>query len=58
MTGLVGSVSSRIQAYGHRSSIHSFSLRVMDSPACPCGYDFENSNHYLLQFPWFTKPEI
>ena len=25
-----------------------YSLHVLDSPACPCGHDREDSNHYLL----------
>ena len=32
-----------------------FSLHVVDSPACPCGHDCENSNHYLLQCLLFYK---
>ena len=27
----------------------------MDSPACQCGHDCEDSNHYLLQCPLFYQ---
>ena len=27
---------------------HLFSLHVVDSPACPCGHNFEDSSHYLF----------
>ena len=36
-------------------NFHLFSLHVVDSPACPCGHDCEDSNHYLLQCPLFYK---
>ena len=32
-----------------------FSLHVVDSPACPCGHDCEDSNHYLLRCPLFYQ---
>ena len=32
-------------------NFHLFSLPIMDSPACPCGNDCEDSNHYLLRCP-------
>ena len=34
---------------------HLFSLHVVDSPACPCGNDCEDSNHYLLRCPLFYQ---
>ena len=36
-------------------SFHLFSLHVVDSPACPCGNDCEDSNHYLLRCPLFYQ---
>ena len=36
-------------------NFHLFSLHVVDSAACPCGNDCENSNHYLLQCPVFYQ---
>ena len=36
-------------------NFHLFSLHVADSPACPCGNDCEDSNHYLLQCPLFYQ---
>ena len=36
-------------------NFHLFSLHVVDSPACPCGNDCEDSNHYLLRCPLFYQ---
>ena len=36
-------------------NFHLFSLHVVDSPACPCGHDCVDSNHYLLQCPLFYQ---
>ena len=36
-------------------NFHLFSLHVVNSPACPCGHDCEDSNHYLLQCPLFYQ---
>ena len=36
-------------------NFHLFSLYVVDSPACPCGHDREDSNHYLLRCPLFYQ---
>lgn len=33
---------------------HLFSLHVMDSAACTCGFDLEDTNHYLFHCPLFT----
>ena len=30
---------------------HLFQLHVIESPACQCGHDYEDSNHYLLHCP-------
>ena len=35
---------------------HLFSLHVVDSPQCPCGYVLEDNHHYLLQCPLFNIP--
>ena len=32
---------------------HLFLLHVTDSSACPCGFDTEDANHYLLQCPLY-----
>ena len=32
---------------------HLFLLHVTDSPACPCGFDTEDANHYLLHCPLY-----
>ena len=32
-----------------------FSLHVVDSPACPCGQNREDSNQYLLQCPLYIQ---
>ena len=39
--------------WSSKLNFHLFSLHVVDSPACPCGHDWEDSNHYLLQSPLF-----
>ena len=36
-------------------NFHLFPLHVVDSPACPCGNDCEDSNHHLLQCPMFFQ---
>ena len=30
---------------------HLYQLHVIESPACQCGHDYEDSNHYLLHCP-------
>ena len=50
--------SSSMKHAQHRmkcSNFHLFSLHVVDSPACLCGHDCEDSNHYLLQCPLFYQ---
>ena len=37
---------------------HFYSLHVLDSPACPCGQDSEDSNHYLLLCPLYFQSRI
>ena len=34
---------------------HLFLLHVADSPACSCGFDNEDTNHYLLNCPLFNN---
>jgi len=36
-------------------NFHLFSLHVRDSPACPCGHNCEDTNHYLLYCPLFFQ---
>ena len=31
---------------------------MLDSPACPCGHDREDSNHYLLHRPLYFQARI
>lgn len=33
---------------------HLFGLHVIDSPACQCGFNHEDTNHYLLNCPLYT----
>ena len=37
---------------------HLFSLHVIDSPECSCGYQQEDSNHYLLHCPLFNNDRV
>ena len=37
---------------------HLFSLHVADSPSCPCGHDFEDSNHFLLKCPMYHQDRL
>ena len=37
---------------------HLFSLHVMDSPVCPCGYECEDTNDFLLHCPLFHVDRI
>ena len=37
---------------------HLYLLHVSDSPACPCGFNTEDTNHYLLQCPLFHQDRI
>ena len=39
-------------------NFHLYSLNVLDSPACPCGHDCENSNHHLLHCPLYLQARI
>ena len=39
-------------------NFHLYSLHVLDSPACPCGHDHEDSNHYLLHCPLYFQARI
>ena len=32
---------------------HLYDLHVVDSPACPCGFDFEAINHFFFNCPLF-----
>ena len=36
-------------------NFHLFSLHVVDSPACLCGHNREDSNHYLLRCPLYHQ---
>ena len=35
-------------------NLHLFLLHVADSPSCACGFDVEDSNHFLLECPLFN----
>ena len=35
---------------------HLYSLHVVASPGCSCGYDMEDNSHYLLKCPLFYVP--
>ena len=37
---------------------HLYSLHVIDSPVCPCGYKCEDSNHFLLHCPLFHEDRL
>ena len=39
-------------------NFHRYSLHVLDSPACPCGHNREDSNHYLLLCPLYFQARI
>ena len=39
-------------------NFHLYSLHVLDSPACPCGHNREDSNHYLLLCPLYFQARI
>jgi len=34
---------------------HLYSLHVLDSPSCQCGFNYEDSNHYLLHCPLYVQ---
>ena len=36
-------------------NFHLKSLHVVDSPACPCGHNCEDSNHFLLYCPLYYQ---
>ena len=38
-----------------RLNYHLFLLHVIDSPACPCGYDCEDCNHFLFHCPLYHE---
>ena len=39
-------------------NFHLYSLHVLDSPACPCGHNREDSSHYLLLCPLYFQARI
>ena len=39
-------------------NFHLYSLHVLDSPACPCGHNHEDSNHYLLHCSLYFQARI
>ena len=37
---------------------HLYSLHVVPSPACACGFESEDSTHYLLKCPLFHNSRV
>ena len=52
----IGLSHAQLRMKCSKLNFHLFSLHVVYSPACPCGHDCEDSNHYLLQCPLFYHP--
>ena len=48
----------RMKCSRPKLNFHLYSLHVLDSPACPCGHDREDSNHYLLHCPLYFQARI
>ena len=42
----------------HMLTHHLYSFHVLNSPACPCGHDGEDSNHCLLHCPLYFQSRI
>ena len=49
---------AQLRMHCSKLNAHLFSLHVVDSPACSCGYNIEDSNHYLLKCPLFHTPRV
>ena len=45
---------SQLRMECSKLNAHLFSLHVTDSPACNCGFNLEDCNHYLLACPLYT----
>ena len=37
---------------------HLYSMKIIDSPACPCGFVNENEFHFLLVCPLYNRPRV
>ena len=42
---------AQLRMHCSKLNCHLFSLHVIDSPECSCGFDLEDNNHYLLHCP-------
>ena len=49
-------VHSQMRMLCSKLNAHLFLLHVIDSPRCPCGFNKEDNNHFLLQCPLYTIP--
>jgi hypothetical protein len=37
---------------------HLFNLHVIDSPACPCSHNFEDTKHFLMDCPLYFAQRL
>ena len=37
---------------------HLYSMKIIDSPACSCGFVSENEFHFLLVCPLYNRPRV
>ena len=51
----LGVVHAQLRMKCSKLKAHLYSLHVTDSPACDCGYDREDANHFLLNCPLFAN---
>ena len=49
---------AQLRMHCSKLNTHLFKLHVVPSPACSCGCDNEDSNHYLLHCPVFHVPRV
>ena len=37
---------------------HLYTMKIIDSPACSCGFVNENEFHFLLVWPLYNRPRV
>ena len=46
---------SQLRLKCSKLNAHLFSLHVVDSPSCLCGFNYEDSEHFLLHCPLYNE---
>ena len=51
-------IMAKLRMGGSNLNVHLYSMKLIDSPACSCGFINENEFHFFLVCPLYNRPRV